>query len=89
MAVATIGEALDVGWRVHVRCAWGKRDAMKSIRECIKGYELDLETLVWTRGRDFPLGMLEGRLKCPRCGSRRVRVAFTPPVCTPALRASR
>lgn len=25
----------------------------------------------------FPLGMLESRLRCPRCGSRRVRVAFS------------
>ncbi len=89
MAIETIGEALDLGWRVHVRCAWGKRDAMKSIRECIKGYELDLETLVWTRGRAFPLARLESRLKCPRCGSRRVRLAFAPPASSPALRASR
>ena len=32
--------------------------------------ELDLETLVWTRGRAFPLSRLEARLGCPRCGSR-------------------
>jgi hypothetical protein len=25
MAIETIGEALGLGWRVHVRCAWGKR----------------------------------------------------------------
>lgn len=86
MAVETIGEAMDLSWRVHVRCAWGKRDAMKSIRECTKGYEIDLETLVWTRGRNFPLGLLESRLRCPRCGSRRVRIAFTPPA--PSILAS-
>ena len=34
MAVKTIGEALDLGWHIHVRCAWGKRDGMKSIRAC-------------------------------------------------------
>jgi hypothetical protein len=79
MAVETIGEAMDLSWRVYARCAWGKRDGMKTRRECTKGYELDLETLVWTRGRAFPLGMIESRLRCPRCGSRRVRVAFTPP----------
>jgi len=28
---------------------------------------------VWTRGRDFPLSLLEIRLRCPRCGARRVR----------------
>jgi Zn finger protein HypA/HybF involved in hydrogenase expression len=41
--------------------------------------ELDLKTLVWTRGEQFPLDQLESRLKCPRCGSRRVKVIFTVP----------
>jgi len=27
--IATIGEALDQGWTITVRCAWGKREAMK------------------------------------------------------------
>jgi hypothetical protein len=54
---------------------------MKRVRVCIYSAELDLPTLVWTRGREFPLSMLGSRLKCPRCGSRRVRVAFAvPPV---------
>jgi hypothetical protein len=79
MAVETIGEALGLGWRIHVRCAWGPRDGMKRRRECVYGGELDLQTLVWTRGRAFPLGLLESRLRCPMCGSRRVRVAFAPP----------
>ena len=81
MAVETIGEAHDLGWRVMVRCAWGPRDGMKRVRESVlvHGGELDLATLVWTRGRDFPLGLLESRLLCPRCRSRQVRVAFVPP----------
>lgn len=79
MAVDTLGEAFSQGWRISVRCAWGKRDAMKSIRECIAGAELDMQTLVWTRGRDFPLARLESRMKCPRCGSRRVMLLFRPP----------
>lgn len=58
---------------------WGPREGMKRVRECIHGAELDLATLVWTRGRNFPLGMLESRLRCPKCGSRRVRVAFNIP----------
>jgi hypothetical protein len=29
-----------------------------------------MESVVWIRGRDFPLEMLEDRLRCPRCGSR-------------------
>lgn len=81
MAIETIGEALDFSWRVTVRCAHGARDGMKRVRECVYGGELDLTTLVWTRGRDFPLSRLESRLKCPRCGSRVVRLAFSvPPV---------
>ena len=87
MAVETLGEAHDLGWRVTVRCAWGPRDGMKRVRECVYGGELDLQTLIWTRGRDFPIGMLESRLKCPRCGSRRVRVAFAVPSNPVATRA--
>ena len=77
--VETLGEALDAGWQLTVRCAWGKRDGMKTVRACIARYKLDLPTLVWTRGRAFPLSSLESRLKCPRCGSRRVVVLFEPP----------
>ena len=41
--------------------------------------ELDMQTLIWTRGAAFPLELLESRLKCPRCGSRRIQVVFEPP----------
>lgn len=77
--ISTLGEAWDAGWRIRVRCAWGKRDGMKSIRECIAGAELSMESLVWTRGRDMPLTLISERLRCPQCGSRRVRVFFDPP----------
>ena len=77
--VETLGEAMDFSWRLTVRCAHGPRDGMKRVRECVYGAELDLQTLVWTRGRDFPLARLESRLKCPRCGSRQVRLAFSVP----------
>jgi hypothetical protein len=70
---------LDAGWRLHLRCAWGRREGMKSVRECKGRLFSDLLTLVWTRGRDYPIARLEGRLKCPACGSRRVLVAFIPP----------
>lgn len=79
MGVETIGEAYSASWRVKVRCAWGPREGMKRVRECVYSAELDLQTLVWTRGREFPLGRLESRLKCPRCGSRQVTVAFVVP----------
>jgi hypothetical protein len=38
-----------------------------------------MKTLVWTRGDNFPLDQLESRLKCPRCGGRRVKVIFSVP----------
>lgn len=46
LAAVGIAEALDAGWRVRVRCAWGPRDGMKRVRECVCGAEFDLETLV-------------------------------------------
>jgi hypothetical protein len=52
MSVETIGEAYAASRRVKVRCAWGPRDGMKRVRECVYGAELDLQTLIWTRGRD-------------------------------------
>ena len=79
MAIETLGEAYAASWRVTVRCAWGPRDGMKRVRECVYGGELDMATLIWTRGAAFPLARLESRLKCPRCGSRRVRLAFSVP----------
>jgi hypothetical protein len=75
----TLGEAHDLGWKVRVRCAFGNRDGMKSVRACTQNAYLDMRTLLWTRGRDFPLAILGERLKCPACGSREVAVLFIPP----------
>ena len=36
--------------------------------------DVDRETLIWTRGRLFPLDNLGRYFKCPRCGSRQVRI---------------
>lgn len=81
MGVETLGEAFSLGWRVTVRCVHSREDGAhsKSSRECINRKTLDMETLVWTRGRDFPLSRLESRLCCPRCGSRNVVVLYEPP----------
>src|SRR5262245_30389198 len=75
----TLGEAWQQGWRVTVRCALGRKDGFRSIRECTYRTDLDVATLAWTRGRDFPLERLESRMMCPLCGSRRVAVLFQPP----------
>ena len=77
--IATLGEAHDLGWKVRVYCRFGKREALKSIRSCTAYVEIDLATLIWTRGRNFPIARLDTRMKCPVCGSRRVMVAFEPP----------
>lgn len=57
----------------------GKAGRHENVRKCIARYKLDLRTLVWTRGRAFPISSLESRLRCPVCGSRRVVVLFEPP----------
>jgi len=81
MPTETIGEAYLRGWRVTARCSFGRSEGPKSqsSRECNYRKELDMETLVWTRGREFPLSRLESRLRCPRCGSRNVVVLYQPP----------
>ena len=78
MLIETLGEAYALGWRVHIRCADDGREGMKSRRACLFRCELDMQTLVCTRGRAFPLARLAERLRCPRCGSRRVTVMYDP-----------
>jgi hypothetical protein len=77
--IETLEQARNAGVKITARCAWGRREGMKSIRECKASIRLDLDTLIWTRGAAFPVSMLEGRLKCPRCGSRRVVLLFDLP----------
>lgn len=77
MPVESLGEALSYGWRVTA----------KRHPECRRREELDMSTLVWTRGRSFPLSRLESRLRCPRCGSRDVVLLITIPSETQAIRA--
>jgi hypothetical protein len=79
MEVETLGVARSLGWRVHMRCANGYRQETRFMRECVYRKQLDLETLVATRGANFPLSRLETRLMCPACGNRRVVVVFEPP----------
>ncbi len=47
---------------------------------CTWARELDMCSLVVTRGRDMPLALLTERVRCPACGSRRVALLYqTPP----------
>ncbi len=77
--IETIGEAHDLGWKLRVYCRGSRREGLKSIRGCIAQVDVDLETLVWTRGRGFPVSRLDSRMKCIRCGSRHVSIALEPP----------
>jgi endogenous inhibitor of DNA gyrase (YacG/DUF329 family) len=63
----------------HPAGADGYREGTKSVRRCVYRKQLDLETLVCTRGPNFPLSRLEPRLMCPACGTRSVTVVFEPP----------
>ena len=78
MTAATLGEALALGMQVKAWCRRGRAHdtRRKSSRECTNQAELDLETLVCTRGRDFPVERLARCLKCPRCGSRYISIRF-------------
>ena len=79
MGVETLGEAWNLSWQIHVRCMDDGREGLKHKRECGYRKYLDMETLVCTRGRDFPLARVAERLRCPRCGCRQVSVMFSPP----------
>jgi hypothetical protein len=78
VGIETLGEAWNLSWRIHLRCLHDGREGLKHKRECGYRAELDLTTLVTTRGRDFPLARLSQRLRCPRCGCRDVAVMFSP-----------
>ena len=59
MEVETLGAARSLGWKVHMRCANGYRQETRSMRKRVYRKQLDLETLVATRGPNFPLSRLE------------------------------
>jgi hypothetical protein len=77
MKVETLGDAFTHSWRVTARFRGGVVDDRTHTRRCVYQEELDLHTLVWTRGRNFPLARLESCLMCPRCGARRRRARLS------------
>ncbi|MCA0275890.1 MAG: hypothetical protein LCH86_07800 [Proteobacteria bacterium] len=80
MEIETLGQAYAHSVRVTMYCAFGPHTkGMQRGRECRYNLDLDMPTLIATRGLDFPLARLAIRLRCPRCGSRDVRVAFSYP----------
>lgn len=79
MIIETLGDAYNHSIGCTLACAEGKGSGMKKHAECIFRCDLDMMTLVATRGRAFPMARLAERLRCPRCGSLRVRVMWRIP----------
>jgi hypothetical protein len=79
MGIETLGEAWNLSWEIHARCLDNGREGLKHKKPCVYRKTLDLETLVCTRGRDFPIAHVAVRLRCPRCGCREMSVMFSPP----------
>jgi hypothetical protein len=51
--VESSGAPFEAGWRITARCAWGKREGMKTRRDC--RYTRELETsLCRAQGRSNP-----------------------------------
>ena len=55
MPVETLGEAWNFSWKIHIRCLDNGRRGLKHKRCCDYRAELDMQTLVCTRGRDSRL----------------------------------
>jgi hypothetical protein len=51
-----------------VRCLYEGREGMKHRKPCGYRKYLDLESIVCTRGGDFPIARMAQCLRCPRCG---------------------
>jgi len=79
MPVENLKDALSAAWRVRARCIDGRIDNGRSVGKCRYQAELNVETLVWTRGRNMLLTDLSARMMCPRCGNRRVSLILEPP----------
>jgi hypothetical protein len=81
--VETLGEAYRLGWRAQACCIWsGPNPKSRHHRlriECNTTADLDMKTLIWTRGARFPLKLLESRPRCPSCGKLGVTVLFAIP----------
>lgn len=65
MAIETLGEAFSLGMRILMRCGAGKQIGLRRIPECQFQLDLDLQTLICTRGEKQAAG-------------RRLKVGSTP-----------
>src|SRR6478735_3556143 len=58
MDIENLWDVWQAGGRLYARCEKPRREGLKSVRPCSNQYELDVRTLLWTRGRAFPISML-------------------------------
>jgi len=79
MEIETLLDVQRAGGRLYARCLFNGREGMKTKRACNWRVELDVETMIWTRGRALPVTALWGRLRCPHCGCRQVAVSVSLP----------
>jgi hypothetical protein len=77
--IETLGQALQAKWGIRMHCKRGSHRGIVKIDECRYSYSLDVESLVCTRGRAFPLSQLASRMMCPNCGERKVYLSFEIP----------
>ena len=79
MDIENLQDVWEAGGRLYVRCQKPRREGLKSVRACGNQYELDVRTMLWTRGRAFPVSMLSSRMRCPKCGAEEVSVRLSLP----------
>lgn len=79
MAIKT--RNMEIGVAGARPCYWTgpSKSGRRMVSFCDTRIELDMATLVWTRGETFPLDHLAFRLKCPKCGLMKGRVYFKVP----------
>ena len=80
-ASQTLGGAFLAGFDLRAICQRGTHRGPVKIEPCGYAANLHLETLIWAKGAKYPCWrLINGRLRCPRCGGLSVELAWLPPV---------
>jgi hypothetical protein len=77
--ISTLGDAHAAKWGIRLRCTRGHQRGIVKLDRCDFQAALDVQTLLCTRGRRFPLSQLASRLQCPNCGDGRLELLFDVP----------
>ena len=78
MDIENLQDVWEAGGRLYARCEKPRSEGLKLVRPCSNQYELDVRTMLWTRGRDFPVSMLSSRMR-GEMGLLAERLLDTPP----------